>query len=996
MALLTTLLLCTSPSKEVENVELRLMEGEVSELEGLDALVSVRKGQQLSPKAVRQSLLRLFETGRFADVAVFSTPGQEGLLLRFDLWAKRKLTRLVVVGNTRLSNADIASASGLIAGSELSNETIFLARERLKERYQKLGYPQAQISVSASVQPGGTEAIIELSEGAPLYIRQITFEGQFPFEENFLKQKMDLREGKVFNLEQVAEDEQKLRDFFVKEGYWQVQLTRLEKAEEVLCFSIVLGPKWRLVFRGNQQTSDRLLGKLVHSGSTLTLNRWELERIQQKLADFYRFRGYPEVRIRHAQFFSADKSHASLAFFIEEGRQLLVRHIVFRGNERLADDELIHIIVDMMNAAASTTSVLDDSMVDPLMLQGSSPKAQKWSHVPRAEQVFVEEVWPQTAAGMTSLYRERGFLHANVILSKTQWDDEGIVVYFDIHEGPQFRFRKLSMEGFPEGRRQQKRSLKLMPDMVVSESHIESERQRLLAELMDDGYWFASIQSQLKKDEEGNVDLAFSATPGPQVRLGKVVFRGLEKTQLTTANSQVFLVEEQVVNPRALLALQRRLSALGTFRFVEVRLMEPDVQAAQKDVLVELKERPMLSWESSFGYFMADGPRLVFDFAYPNIGGLALALAGRLAVNYYAASAPALLGQVDIEDLSGFELLGGRVNLSLQNRSLLPNNIGFRVDLAAERVFRPSYHFMRVALGPGVDWTRHLRVPWAFGIWPELTFLLQWETEYSSVKKLPYQGQNIQHLLRSDVERLRFLDGIFVLSVLRASTILDARDNPIFPKKGFLTQASLDWVSDLYAKDEKGSPVVVQFLKLSGNLSFYIPVQKNVLAFSLRGGKIFPLNKGISPPVKRFYLGGATSLRGFSEDGLLAADFRQSYREEVYKCKGVISQTGCSDTARSFLRGEKFFSQGGEFFLLLKAELRVPLFEKLELGVFAEAGNLWLETPKFPFALRPVAGFGLRYGTPVGPLAVDLGFNLNPDSLLNESLLNFYFSIGVF
>jgi len=995
--LLVGFLLSASASKEVENVELRLMEGDVSELEGLDALVTVRKGQQLSPKAVRQTLLRLFETGRFADAAVFSIPGEEGLWVRFDLWAKRKLMRLIIIGNHHLSEAEVTSISGLVVGGDLTNEALVSARERLKEHYQKRGYPQAQVSVSASVQPRGTEALIELDEGAPLRIRKITFEGQFPFEEGFLKQQMDLKEGAVFNQEKAAEEEQKLREFFIQEGHWRVQLTRVEKAEEELCFSIAAGPRWTLQFRGNQRLSERLLERILRSESTLTLNRWELERIQKRLTDFYRFRGYPEVRIRYEQFFSEDQAHAHLTFFIEEGRQLLVRKIIFNGNAHLADADLVRVIVDMMNAAAPTTEALGEAMVDPLMLQGRSPKAAKSGYIPRAEQVFIEEVWPQTAARMLHVYKEQGFWDARVSFEKTQWDDEGILVYFDIQEGPRFHFREVSMEGFPEGVRRSRLMPKLMPGMVASEANIEAERQRLLVELMNAGYWFATVQFQLQKDTEGNVDLQFHAAHGSQVHLGKVIFRGQEKTKFKILESKVSLVEGQVVTPRSLVALQRRLFSLGAFRFAEVRLLEPELQSPQKDVLVELKERPTLLWEMGIGYFTAEGPRMVFDFAYPNIGGLAFALTGRLAVNYYALSAPALSDQVDVADLSGFGLFGARWNLSLQNRALLPNDFGFRTDLVGERLFRQSYRFVRVALGPGVDWTRRLRTSWIPWVWPELTFLLQWEAEYSNVERLLYRGQNIQPLLRSDVERRRFLAGMFVLSVLRASGTLDARDNPAFPKRGFLAQTSLDWIKDLYARDDEKNSVVVHFLKLSGNLSFYVPVEKNVLAVSLRGGKIFPLNRNsISPPVKRFYLGGATSLRGFEEDRLLAADSRKIYRKEVSECEGILSQAGCSEVAKTFRQGAPFFSEGGEVFVLLKTEFRVPLFEKLELGLFAEAGNLWLGAPKSLFDLRPVAGFGIRWGTPVGPLVFDLGFNLDRDRLLNEDWGKLHFSIGVF
>jgi outer membrane translocation and assembly module TamA len=41
-------------------------------------------------------------------------------------------------------------------------------------------------------------------------------------------------------------------------------------------------------------------------------------------------------------------------------------------------------------------------------------------------------------------------------------------------------------------------------------------------------------------------------------------------------------------------------------------------------------------------------------------------------------------------------------------------------------------------------------------------------------------------------------------------------------------------------------------------------------------------------------------------------------------------------------------------------------------------------------------GVGLRYVTPVGPLAFDLGVNLDPDDALNEPATQLHFSIGTF
>ena len=62
------------------------------------------------------------------------------------------------------------------------------------------------------------------------------------------------------------------------------------------------------------------------------------------------------------------------------------------------------------------------------------------------------------------------------------------------------------------------------------------------------------------------------------------------------------------------------------------------------------------------------------------------------------------------------------------------------------------------------------------------------------------------------------------------------------------------------------------------------------------------------------------------------------------------------------------------------------LFEQLSPGAFADD----------PFALRYAAGLGLRYTTPVGPVAFDYGFNLDRRKSRDEPFGAFHFSIGVF
>ena len=64
--------------------------------------------------------------------------------------------------------------------------------------------------------------------------------------------------------------------------------------------------------------------------------------------------------------------------------------------------------------------------------------------------------------------------------------------------------------------------------------------------------------------------------------------------------------------------------------------------------------------------------------------------------------------------------------------------------------------------------------------------------------------------------------------------------------------------------------------------------------------------------------------------------------------------------------------------------------------MFLDTGNLWARANRVfdSFTLRYSAGLGLRVSTPVGPLVLDYGVNL--DRRPDEGFGAFHFSIGLF
>jgi outer membrane protein insertion porin family len=124
------------------------------------------------------------------------------------------------------------------------------------------------------------------------------------------------------------------------------------------------------------------------------------------------------------------------------------------------------------------------------------------------------------------------------------------------------------------------------------------------------------------------------------------------------------------------------------------------------------------------------------------------------------------------------------------------------------------------------------------------------------------------------------------------------------------------------------------------------------------------------PFFKRYFLGGATSMRGWG-------------RYEVSPLT-VTGQPIGGLTAFNF-----------------STELRVPIWQNLSGVLFLDGGNVWSDP--WDFNLNQLvydAGPGLRYNTPIGPLRFDFGYQLKriPGLLVNGEpeprRFRVHFSIG--
>ena len=152
-----------------------------------------------------------------------------------------------------------------------------------------------------------------------------------------------------------------------------------------------------------------------------------------------------------------------------------------------------------------------------------------------------------------------------------------------------------------------------------------------------------------------------------------------------------------------------------------------------------------------------------------------------------------------------------------------------------------------------------------------------------------------------------------------------------------------------------------RFYKVVGSSTWYFPLPEGLSGF-VRGR--FGIGNGYGgkelPASERFFLGGATTVRGF--------EFRD---------------IGPQDANGNPL--------GGTSFLQFNLEVGRSFGRLLRLVAFFDAGNVYNPGNQFDFGdLRRSAGVGFRLITPVGPIRLDYGFKL--DRRRGESLGAWVFS----
>jgi outer membrane protein insertion porin family len=956
--------------------------------------VKVEIGQPLDPAKVAQSLRLLYRTGNYADLraATVAVPGG----VRLDFIARENLyfNEVLIEGlQAPPSDASAAAATQLNLGQTYHRELLDEAAERLLETLHQEGLYTATITPETipHAETHQMDVIFHVKPGPRARVGAVRLKNETEYPDAELVKRLKMKPGRAITSARLLSGTDRIRKFLVKKGDLLARAVVRRGGYDAasntipLDLEVVQGPRVKLMVSGAKFSKGELR-RLVPVYQEGAVDADLLEEGKRNLRERLEREGYFDSNVEYTTATSETKANPN-GF---KGTEEIITYQVTRGDKHKLVD------IDLAGNHYFSTEVLRSRLQIAGAAFGTPGR-------------FSRRLMESDAQSMRNLYSANGFLDAKVdaiIADNYKGKTGDLAIQFKIQEGKQTRVASLKLEGVHAFKEEE-----LLGDVAstagqpYSDFNVATDRDVILALYFNEGFPEANFTSkadrvskeevkkalgadnngevsdkeaekqaeQQKKDKENSatkieqadpVRLTYRIDEGPQTTVRRILYSGYEHTREGVIRREVEVLPNKPLRQGQVVESQRRLYNLGVFNRVTIEPQNPTGTDRDKDLVVLVEEAKRYT----------------------------LAYGGGFEVQRLASSSNPVGGTVQaaprgILEISKLNLTGRADSLSLklrgstiEDRALLgysePNTFGhknfsFQATAYTEKT-QDINTFTEMRYEGSVQLTDQVS--------PRTTLLYRYVFRKVLVS-------NIAETINP--EAIPLFQQPTLVSQFGVTWVQDRRDNPADATRGSFNSADFG-IADGYI----GSSA--SFLRFYYQNSTYHPIKRRFsFARSIRFGALVPYRDTVSltfppptmPPLptviplpERFFAGGGTSLRGFA-----------------------LNQAGPRDALTGF-------PVGGQALLVLNQEFRFPMrlpYFGTSLGgaFFYDGGNVFsrvnrisfrTSTPKPTFDTSDPAnatcvtncgnelnyfahtvGFGIRYATPVGPIRVDLGYQIN-------------------
>ena len=547
-------------------------------------------------------------------------------------------------------------------------------------------------------------------------------------------------------------------------------------------------------------------------------------------------------------------------------------------------------------------------------------KARTWFSFIDDSGVYQKDILKLDMFRIEGFYQDNGYLRVKVLEPRIDINKKAhqIHIIIPVEEGPQFRIKSLEIKGDDTISHDE-----IIKNLLTKKGdiyNVSQLRQDIITvgDLFSaKGFAYADVNPITKIDDNARVvDLSIDVDKGKKVYVGNINMLGNIKTRDNVIRREFRLKEGEVFDGSKLKRSKQRINNLNYFEDVKI-----DTQRGENpelvDILTTVTEKPTGSFTVGAGFSSVENLIFTTSIAQNNLFG-----------NGHRVNLTASLSSIRTN-----------FNLNITEPRLFDSEISAGIDAFNQR--QNLLSFNKKTSGAGLRFGKNI-------------------TEYESLS-LGYRFENVEvtGVAAANVTDI-FKNETRTTSRLSPTYVYDTRDNFLNPSKGWRHMVGFQIAGLGGAKFTRSYYEITYYRPLLGKLVGAGHARINFAEGY--GGETLP-------SFERYFMGGPTSLRGFT-----------------------IQNIGPKDSNGNPVGGSKA--------LLLNIEAQYPFTKSLRGFLFYDRGNVYgsgqdLSTTAKNFDLtemRNSIGAGIRFISPFGPLGFAYGIKLDRNS--GESTGEFHFSAG--
>jgi outer membrane protein insertion porin family len=959
-------------------------------------LLPTQAGTLLDRNVVRSSIQQLYASGRFRTISAEVNPYPDRSLdLIYVVDEKLFIGSIVVYGAPRPPTANqLVNASKLQLGQDFDEDAVAAAIERIKRLLVEAGYFAPTIRMDSELDPQQQRIKLNfiIEKGSHARLGQVIVKGDPGYPPGKIRSITKLHPGQPVTAGRLSRAFTRLRKKYQKSNRLEAQVSVVDRNYHTdtnrldYVFDINRGPIVDVRLEGARLRRG-LIKRYVPIYEEGAVDEDLLAEARRNLRDYFQTKGYFDTKITSRV--TQNNGMQLVIFDVNRGAVHTFSSLAINGNKYFPVE-----------------SIRERMALQPAdFLQRHG--------------IFSSALLTRDLAVITGLYQVNGFQQVKVT-SRTIDNYKGksgrLRVDIDIDEGAQTLVQSVQVAG----------NLHFSNDVLLEQLNtiqgqpfssylLANDRDSIVSYYYDRGFPDVRVETTNEPSpaDPTRQDIVFKVSEGRQVFVDEILVSGLHYTRPFVVKREFDIKEGDPLSQSQVLNTQRKLYDLSIFNQVDMASANPDGNVSKKNLMVQIEEAKRYTFDYGFGFQVQTG-NVNSDCQKLQANPTSTQVCNPGGATGFS---PLVTFGVTRANFRGRDdTIVFRTNLgSLQQRALLsyeqPHWLN-RDDLTL--TFTAFY-----------DSTQNVLTFSSQRLEGSVQALQQWRRGETFLYKFTYRRVKVdQSSLQISPELIPLLSRPVRVGIPSFSYVRDHRDDPLDSHRGTLNAVDIGVASRFFGSQANYSRF---YFENSSYLTF--AENKNIngrrwtFARSTRIGVENPIgtvqipdpSSSTAPEItvpafvplpERFFTGGSNSHRGFA-----------------------INQAGPRDPQTGF-------PLGGNGLFINNLELRTPpialpyIGENLSAVLFHDAGNAFASASDILPSLKnwtqphqetclpqstqacdfnyisQAVGLGVRYRTPIGPVRVDLGYNLNPTVfpvrddptrgpyLDHTSHLNFYFSIG--